>query len=243
MKLIILNNKEDVVKKSALMLFEEIKKNPSIVLGLATGNTMKPIYKKFVALAQKNKLDVSKIITFNADEYIIDDKNKSMRYFMDRFLFKPLKIRKNNIHFPEHKVNGRNAKRICNTYEDKIMEFGGIDFQLLGVGRNGHIAFNEPGSNIKSKCRIVNLHKATRENMSRNFKGLKKTPEKALTLGIKNILEAKKIILVAFGFRKAEAIKKAGEELITKKVPASFLRKHKNVTFIIDKEAGSLLKK
>lgn len=239
---IVLKDKQEVIKKVALMLFSEIEKNSLLTLGLASGRTMKPIYQEFVQLARDNHLDTSRIKTFNLDEYIFERKVKgrSIKNFMKHYFFRPLKLREDQINLLK---DGNNRKKICKDYEKSIRLLGGINLQLLGIGRNGHIAFNEPGSSIKSRCRIVNLKKTTREDVIKTFGSLKNVPQKAVTLGIKDILESKKIILVAFGSEKAEVIKKIVEGPITKKVPASFLRKHSNISIIIDRAAGRLLKR
>ncbi len=216
MKILILKDKKQVSEKASEIVSKLIGKNPELVLGLATGNTMIPFYKNLV----KNKLDFSKIKTFNLDEYVDVKYKKSFHYFMDKHFFSKINISKKNIHFPDSKT-----KKIPKT-----------DIQILGIGKNGHIGFNEPGSKKNSSIRKVKLARNTL--IANKLFG----ERHAYTLGIKEIMSSKKIILLAFGKKKAEAISKALEEKITEKVPASFLRKHKDVTFILDKKAASKLK-
>ncbi len=239
MKIIILKNKEEISIKIALILYNEIRKNPSIILGLATGNTIKFIYQELSEINWKKPANFSQITTFNLDEYVINKKKYLLREFMKHYFFKPLKIKKEQVHFL---TNGRNPKKTCRNYEKSIYEIGGIDLQLLGIGRNGHIAFNEPGSNINSRCRVVDLHNITREDAIKTFQSLEKVPKKAMTLGVRNILEARKIIMVAFGKNKAKAVNEMVNGKLSNKIPASFLRKHKNVIVFLDEDAGSLLK-
>jgi glucosamine-6-phosphate deaminase len=213
MKLLIFKNKRGAVKRTADIISNQIKKKPNCVLGLATGKTMVPLYKELI----KRKLDFSKVKTFNLDEYT---GKRIMHYFMDKYFFRKINIKKENIHFPDSKT-----KKITR-----------IDLQILGIGRNGHIGFNEPGSSFNSKLRKVKLSKETKKANKIKF-------NYAYTLGIKDIMNSKKIILLAFGKGKADIIKKTLEGEITEKVPASFLRKHKNATLILEKEAAIKLRK
>ena len=226
MKLIILKDKKQVSIKAGKIVSDLIKKNPNAVLGLATGKTMIPFYKNLT----KQDLDFSKIKTFNLDEYIglKETDKKSFRYFMNKYFFNKININKKNIHFPSY-----NSKK----YEKEIKKEK-IDLQILGIGRNGHIGFNEPGSSFKSVTRKVKLTKNTR--FVNKLFGRSSTH--AFTMGIKTIMSSRKIILLAFGFAKADAIQKAIEGKLSEDVPASILRKHRNVTFILDERAASKLK-
>jgi glucosamine-6-phosphate deaminase len=226
MKILVLKNKKQVSEKVADIVSNAVKKNPSSVLGLATGKTMIPVYKNLM----KRDLDFSKIKTFNLDEYsgLKETDKKSFHYFMRKYFFNKININKKNIHFPNS-----NFKK----YENEIKKEK-IDLQILGIGRNGHIGFNEPDSSFKSITRKVKLTKNTRF-VNKLFG---KSSEAAFTMGIKTIRGSKKIVLVAFGSKKAEIIAKTIEGKITEKVPASILRKHKDVTFILDEKVASKLK-
>ena len=231
MKLIILKDKKQATKTAAYLIAEEINKNPNLVLGFATGKTMIPVYKELVKL--NKRISFSKIKTFNLDEYkSLSPKSKlSLRYYMNKNLFNKADIKKENINF----LNGKekNIKKMCKNYEIKIREYS-IDLQILGIGKNAHIGFNEPGSSFKSKTREVNLSKST-------MKSNRKMPEKAMTMGISTIMKAKKIILIATGKAKAKAIYNTLNKKVAEKVPASILKKHRDITFILDKTAASRL--
>lgn len=228
---------KEVAKLAAKIVANNIKKNKGIVLGLATGNTMVEFYKELVKYYKKGFISFSKVKTFNLDEYypINSEDKSSFRSFMNKHLFDKVNIKEKNINF----LNGdvKDFKKECERYENKIKKVGGIDLQILGIGVNGHVGFNEPGSSFTSITRRVKLSSSTKKANAREFKG-KQVPKYALTMGIKTILSSDKIILLAIGDKKARAIKKTLEGKITKKVPASVLRKHKNVSIIIDCKAG-----
>lgn len=235
MKIIIAKSKKESIKKVVSIISSTIKKKPTSVLGLATGKTTVPLYKELVKKYKKNKINFSKVSTFNLDEYsnLSENDKKSFHYFMNKYFFNHVNINKKNIHFPDS-----NFKK----YEKMIFASGGIDLQILGIGHNGHIGFNEPGSSFQSKVRKIKLSKDTKKFNSKFFRQSKNVPKHAFTMGIKTIMNSKKIILLAFGKEKAEAIAKTIDGKITTKVPASILRKHKNVLLIIDKKAARKLK-
>lgn len=224
-------NKKKVAEASAKIVLQEIKKKPNLILGLATGRTMAPFYKELVKRAKKEKISFANVKTFNLDEYAgIREKDKeSLRYFMNKNFFSKVDLKKENINFLDGKA--RNFKKECLRYENKIKKSGGIDLQVLGIGRNGHIAFNEPGSSIKSKTRKVRLSEETRKV---DFGSLKDAPEFALTTGISTILNSRKILLLTFGKEKKKAVQNSLHGKISSKVPASFLRRHKKVIFVVD---------
>ena len=228
MKIIILKNKKEVAQKTSEIIKVELKRKPSLVLGLATGKTMLLLYKNLVSLYKKGKMDFSKTVTFNLDEYL--EKN-TLRDFMNKHLFNKINIKKENIYFLNGKA--RNIKKECWNYEKEIKKSNGIDLQILGIGKNDHIGFNEPGSNLNSKTRKVKLSNITRTSKS--------IPKYTLTMGLKTIMEAKKIVLLATGRSKANAIAKAIKGEISKQIPATILQKHKRVIFIIDESAASKL--
>ena len=204
-----------------------MKKKPNIVLGLATGSTPLGLYKEM----SNSNLNFSRVCSFNLDEYYdIDFKStQSYHYYMERNLFS-----KTGIH-------GFLLEKDPKEYERMIKEKKGIDLQILGIGRNGHIGFNEPGSAFESRTRVVDLEEMTRKDNQRFFKSISDVPKKALTMGMATIMEAKEILLLVSGKHKADILKKALRGEITTEVPASILQKHNNLYVIIDKEAASLL--
>ncbi len=244
MKLIIVNDLKAVGLRGAELVAEEIRKNQNLVLGLATGGTMIPFYKSLVNLFRKKNLSFLKVRSFNLDEYVgLNGKDKrSFRYFMDKNFFSKVDISKRNIHFLDG--NAKNLYTECKNYENEIGELGGIDLQILGIGKDGHIGFNEPGSDFNSRTREVLLRETTRRNNAKFFSGKEeKVPKKALTMGIATIMSARKIILLASGKSKSDAIAGALNGEISEKAPASVLMRHRDVAFIIDKNAAAKLRK
>ena len=244
---VIFNDKEN----AELLIAEEIKnlieknnkKGKKTVLGLATGSSPLGVYKKLIDLHKKEQFTFKNVITFNLDEYygLKKDHNESYHHFMDEKLFKHIDINRNNIHIPDGELDKKSIDKFCKDYEKKIKSCGGIDIQILGIGANGHIGFNEPGSNLNSVTRLVKLDYKTRKDARLNFNGIKNVPTSAITTGIKTILSSRRIILIAWGQAKAEAIKNSVESRQNVKVPASLLQLHENVTFILDKSSSSLL--
>jgi len=233
-------NYKEMSKCAAEIIINEIIKKPKIVLGFATGETQVELYKELIKSYRKRKIDFSNMISFNLDEYYpIKNNNKNSYYFyMQKNLFKHINIRKSNINF----LNGEteNWMKECNNYEDKIKK-NPIDIQILGLGVNGHIAFNEPGVSFNSRTRVIDLSPETRRRNSKFFKSIDDVPKKALSMGIATINHSKKIIVLASGVDKARVVKCLVEGKINKKCPASALKKHKNLILIIDKKAASLL--
>ncbi|MEK6953176.1 MAG: glucosamine-6-phosphate deaminase [Nanoarchaeota archaeon] len=241
MKLIKKEDYHELSKEAARIITNQIKTKPNSVICFPTGSTVLGLYKELIKNYKTHKVDFSKILVFNLDEYLgLSKKNKqSYNYFLNKNLFNHINIKKQNINLLDGST--KNIKKLCLDYEKKLKKHP-IDIIILGIGVNGHIGFNEPGSKFTSKTRIVNLSKDTIKDNSRFFKN-KKVPKKAITIGIATILSSKKIVLLASGKNKAEAIKKLIKGLITEKVPATALRKHKDVLVIIDKQAGCLLNK
>lgn len=242
MKLMILKGTKEVGAKAAELVINEIKKKPDLVLGLAAGGTMIPFYQSLIRLWKNKKVDFSHVSTFNIDEYVglSGSDKRSFRYFMQKHFFSRIGVWQRNVHFLDGRAINLNVE--CKNYEKNIKEVGGIDLQILGIGRNGHIGFNEPGSSFKSRTREVLLSEITLRDNARFFgNDLKKVPRRALTMGIGAILEARKIILLASDKKKAEIVHRALHGEVSKDVPASVLQKHKDVTFIFDKEAASEL--
>ncbi len=241
MKIITVKNSDIAGIKSADIVMDCIKKKKKFVLGLATGGTMIPFYESLSRLINNKKIDVSSVKTFNLDEYVGIDRNneKSYFYFMNKHFFSKVGISRDNINFLNG--NAKNLKLECKNYEKKIAK-DRIDLQILGIGRDGHIGFNEPGSDLKSKTREVILLDATRKDNSRFFNGkIGKVPKKALTVGIETIMKSKKIILLAFGKNKAGIVHRFLHGSIDKNIPASFLKKHRDLTVILDREAANEL--
>jgi glucosamine-6-phosphate deaminase len=241
MLIIITPNYNELSKRAADIVINEILKKSNLILGLPTGETPVGMYNLLVKFHKNKKLDFSKITCFNLDEYYpIKKTNKNSYYsFMQNNFFSHVNVKKSNINILDSE--SKNPEKDCILYEKKIKK-NPIDLQILGVGINGHIGFNEPGSVLNSKTRVINLTENTIKRNSRFFKNKNEVPKSALTMGISTIMSAKKLILLANGKNKAKAIRRLVNGPINKDCPVSFLKKHKNLIVIIDKEAGSLLK-
>ncbi|MCL8006904.1 glucosamine-6-phosphate deaminase [Gelidibacter japonicus] len=225
-----------------LIKVKQSQKQPCI-LGLATGSSPKGLYAELVRLHKEKGLSFKNVVTFNLDEYypMEPDAVNSYVRFMKKMLFDHVDILPENCYIPDGTLPKDKIASYCSDYEKKIEALGGIDLQILGIGGNGHIGFNESGSLQNSKTRLVALDHITRVAASKDFAGLSNTPRTAITLGVKKIMEAKRVILLAWGESKAAIIKTAAEGQVTNQVPASFLQEHNNVTFVLDKEAASKL--
>lgn len=226
-----------------------IQKNESVgkptVLGLATGNTPLLVYKELVRLYHEKQVSFQKVITFNLDEYYPMAPHHPQSYvaFMKKHLFDHIDIDWKNVHIPNGELITDDIPLFCKAYEDKIVAAGGLDFQLLGIGRTGHIGFNEPESSLESLTRLVDLNPITREDAIADFNGLNNVPKQAISMGVQTIYKAKEIMLLAFSEKKSDIIQKAIQEDINPQVPASYLQKHPNITYILDNESASKLKK
>jgi len=232
-----------VANEIAILIRKKQKENKNCILGLATGSSPISVYKELVRLHKEEGLSFSNVITFNLDEYF-PMKNvdiQSYHHFMNLHLFSHIDIKLENINIPNGELDLDKINNHCNKYENKIKKLGGIDFQLLGIGRTGHIGFNEPGSNYSSLTRIVHLDYITRNDARKGFYGIENVPTKAITMGINTIRKSKRVVLLAWGQNKAEAIKKAIEGKVDTNIPASFLQNHKNVTFVLDRTSASNL--
>ncbi|MFD1614101.1 glucosamine-6-phosphate deaminase [Gelatiniphilus marinus] len=225
-----------------LIRVKQSQKQPCI-LGLATGSSPKGLYAELVRLHKEEGLSFKNVISFNLDEYypMEPDSVNSYVRFMKEQLFNHIDILPENCHIPDGTLAKEDIRPYCDQYEAKIEALGGIDLQVLGIGGNGHIGFNESGSLQNSKTRLVALDHITRVAASGDFSGLENTPRTAITLGVKKIMEAKKVILLAWGERKSNIIKASTEEEVTSRVPASYLQEHNNATFVLDKAAASKL--
>lgn len=213
------------------------------VLGLATGSTPKKVYKELIRLHREEGLSFKKVISFNLDEYypIQQEAMQSYRRYMKENLFDYIDIEPGNCHIPDGTVSQELVKAYCDDYEKKIEEAGGLDFQLLGVGSNGHIGFNEPGSHINSITRLITLDLVTRADATSEFGALSNVPKKAITMGASTILKARRIVLLALGEHKARIINKSVEGPVTEFVPASYLQGHSNTLVVIDEAASAEL--
>ena len=232
-----------VAKKVADLIKAKQRAKKKCVLGLATGSTPKRLYAELVRLHKEEGLSFKNVVTFNLDEYypISKDATQSYYRFMHHNLFDHVDIDPENVFIPNGEVDKEDVKNVASLYEKEIEKVGGIDLQILGIGNNGHIGFNEPGSGIYTKTRLVNLTNSTRQANSFEFANMSEVPRQAVTMGIGTILKSKRIILMAWGQGKADAVKKAVEDDDTEEVPASFLQNHDDVTFVLDDEAASEL--
>lgn len=226
----------------AELIKEKQQKGDKCVLGLATGSTPISLYAELVRLHREEGLSFKNVISFNLDEYYPIDKDAYQSYwsFMHRHLFNHVDIDPANIHLPNGNAPKEDMKKYCESYEQAIETVGGIDLQVLGIGQNGHIGFNEPGSSILSKTRLINLENSTRIANSYEFENISKVPRLAVTMGIGTILKAKKIVLMAWG-NKAAIVAKSVEGNVTESIPASILQQHNNCTFIVDEPASAEL--
>jgi len=234
MNIIIKKNYREMSKKAAEEVAQAIQNKPNLILGLASGSTVIELYKILVEKSQKGELDFSQVTTFNLDEYV---GTQIYHSFMREHLFSKINIKKENTFFPPEDP----AK--TEIFEQLIQDKGGIDLQILGLGLNGHIAFNEPGSSFESRTRIVNLTQTTLSDNAKFFSDPSHIPGQAVTLGIADIMEAKKILLLASGKEKSQIVSKALKGPVTEEIPASILQKHPDVTVLLDQEAAKLLEK
>lgn len=232
-----------VALEIASLIRQKAKENKPAVLGLATGSSPKKVYQELIRMHKEEGLSFKNVITFNLDEYhpMEPDSVQSYVRFMKEQLFDQIDIPVTNYHLPDGTLPIEKIPEFCKDYEDKIEKLGGLDFHLLGIGRNGHIGFNEPGSLINSKTRLMTLDINTKIDAAVDFGGLAKVPKKAITLGIDKIMQAKRIVLLAWGEHKAESVARAVEGQVTSDIPASYLQQHTNATFILDETAAALL--
>jgi glucosamine-6-phosphate deaminase len=242
MLVILKRDNAEVNEQAAQLIAGAIKKKPALTLGLATGNTMVGLYKHLVRLHQAGSLDFSHIVTFNLDEYLglPTSHPQSFHHFMHENFFRHVNVPPRNIHIPDGSIRG-DYDAYCASYEQAIRAAGGIDLQLLGIGRNGHVGFNEPTSSLASRTRLKVLSRETLDDNSKFFGPGEESPRCAITMGIGTILEARKILLLATGASKAVAVAKSIEGPITCAVSASALQLHPEVTFVLDEPAAAQL--
>ncbi|WP_338448328.1 glucosamine-6-phosphate deaminase [Niallia oryzisoli] len=237
MKLIEAKDYEEMSAKAAEYLANKIHTSKKITLGLATGGTPEGTYRNLIEDYMQNDTSYRHVTTFNLDEYVglAGDHPNSYRYFMNKKLFDHIDIQKSNTYVP--RGNARDIKQECLDYEKLLEDKSGIDLQLLGIGSNGHIGFNEPGTPFDSKTHVVELTPSTREANARYFSSLEQVPTKAISMGIATIMKAREILLLVSGEKKSEALAQLLEGDITEKNPVSVLKKHLNVTIIADHAA------
>ncbi|MRX38037.1 glucosamine-6-phosphate deaminase [Flavobacterium sp. LC2016-23] len=232
-----------VAQEIANIIQRKEELNEPCVLGLATGSSPIKVYEELVRLHKEEGLSFSNVVTFNLDEYYPMDKNniQSYHHFMHEHLFNHVNILPGNINIPDGNVSNEDLQQYCIDYEMKIKAYGGLDFQLLGIGRTGHIGFNEPGSHVNSGTRSITLDHLTRTDAASSFLGIDNVPRKAITMGIGTVKNAKRIVLLGWGISKAGIIKETIEGEISSRVPATYLQEHNNTTFVLDTEASSEL--
>ena len=229
----------DMSRKAANIISAQIIMKPDCVLGLATGSSPVGTYKQLIEWYNKNDLDFSEVTSINLDEYkgLSPEDPQSYRYFMNTHLFDHVNIDKNRTFVPDGLAT--DPEKACAEYNANIIKQGGIDLQLLGIGRNGHIGFNEPGTSFSSGTHVVALEESTRQANARYFDSIDEVPTHAITMGIATIMKSKEILLLISGEEKAETLKKLIHGEITEEFPASILKKHNNVTIIADQKALS----
>ncbi|TAF73549.1 MAG: glucosamine-6-phosphate deaminase [Bacteroidetes bacterium] len=227
---------------AALIKIKQLE-DKNCVLGLATGSTPIKVYEELVRMHKAGQLSFKNVYTFNLDEYypMLPDNLQSYVRFMNEHLFNHIDISKSQIHIPDGTISKDKVAEFCKSYEKKIEELGGLDLQILGIGRTGHIGFNEPGSGESSVTRMITLDQMTRIDAASDFFGEENVPRKAITMGVGSIMKAKKIIMMAWGEGKSKIIKKAVEGPITEHIPSTFLQKHPNTMVVVDEAASSEL--
>ena len=240
MRVIITNDYTEMSCEVARIIAHQILAKENSVLGLPTGDTPTGMYEELVQMYNCGVIDFFKVITFNLDEYygLPPDHPQSYHRYMREKLFNYVNTQEGNIHIPDGVA--KDIEEECRRYEEEIYRYGGIDLQVLGIGANGHIGFNEPGSDWEMITSLVKLSEGTRRREARHFRDPAEVPAQGITMGIKTIMKARKILLLASGKEKAKATTKALEGPVTKRVPASILQLHPMVTVVLDKEAGSL---
>ena len=244
MEVIIQPNKESAASLVARVVARELRANPQLVLGLATGSTMECVYQHLVRLHREEKLDFSLCRTFNLDEYVglFPSDPNSYRYYMNQHLFRHVNVDPRNTYLPNGLAQDLDGE--CRRYEDTIKRFGGVDLQVLGIGKAGHIGFNEPLSALRSRTRVKALTPTTLKQNAPFFGGPEHMPHRVITMGVGTIIEARRCLLLATGASKAKVIAQAVEGPITSMVTASALQLHPRCTVVVDEDAaGSLNEK
>ncbi|MFF5400856.1 glucosamine-6-phosphate deaminase [Peribacillus butanolivorans] len=239
MNIIKVQDYKEMSQSAANIVIRKVKENSKIKLGLATGGTPKGTYDALIEDHMQNNTSYENVTSFNLDEYIGLDSNdpNSYHYYMDQSLFAHININKEQTYLPNGASD--NLDKECTRFDKMIETLGGIDLQILGIGQNGHIGFNEPGTSFSSGTHVVALEESTRQANARYFDSIDEVPTHALTMGISTIMKSKEILLLISGEEKAETLKKLIHGEITEEFPASILKKHNNVTIIADQKALS----
>uniref|UniRef100_UPI0040483846 glucosamine-6-phosphate deaminase n=1 Tax=Mariniflexile sp. TaxID=1979402 RepID=UPI0040483846 len=232
-----------VAREIADLIKRKQQANKNCILGLATGSSPIKVYEELVRMHKEEGLSFSNVVSFNLDEYYPMDKSniQSYYYFMHEHLFNHVDILPENVNIPDGTISTEDLYQYCIDYEMKIKSLGGLDFQLLGIGRTGHIGFNEPGSHFNSGTRSITLDHITRADAAPSFLGIGNVPRKAITMGVGTVRSAKRIVLMGWGINKAEILRETIEGEITPQVPATYLQEHHNTTFVLDQGAASEL--
>lgn len=241
MQIVILKDAAEVAQYGAQIFADQINKKADSVIGLATGSTPVALYQNLISRRQAGEVSFANVTSFNLDEYLglTGDHPQSYRFFMNEQLFDHVDINKANTFVPPG--DAKNPITACKEYEDKIVAAGGIDVQLLGIGRNGHIGFNEPSSGLTSRTRVKTLTKETIDDNARFFAADEYQPHLSITMGIGTILDSRKVVLLATGENKADAVQAMIEGPLTASCPASALQMHKHAVIVIDEAAASKL--
>ncbi|BES64197.1 glucosamine-6-phosphate deaminase [Gottschalkiaceae bacterium SANA] len=242
MKIIVAKNYEELSRKAGNLFASQLILKSNAVIGLATGSSPVGMYKELIRIYRNGDIDFDEVVSFNLDEYIglTPDNEQSYHYFMRENLFDHINIRPENIHIPSGIAVDMTIA--AQSYDKMIEEAGGIDIQILGIGNNGHIGFNEPDVKFEARTHIVELEPDTIEANSRFFDSIDQVPTQAISMGIKNIMQSRKIVLIASGEGKAKVVQAMIEGPITPELPASVLQLHPDVTIILDQAAASLLR-
>lgn len=242
MEVYIKDTYEELSESAALLVAQTLQFKQDAVLGLATGSTPLGVYRELIRMHEEDGLDFSQVTTFNLDEYLglPDSHPQSYHYFMQENLFRYINVRRERTHVPSGVAE--NVGAYCQRYEQQIRDAGGIDLQILGIGSDGHIAFNEPGSPLDSRTRVEQLTQQTIQDNSRFFDRTEDVPTQAITMGVGTILEARNIVLLATGASKADAVAAAIEGPISSNCTASALQTHPSTTILLDRDAASKLK-
>src|SRR5215207_2878208 len=232
-----------VAQEIAALITLKAARGEKTVLGLATGSTPTSVYDELIRLHREEGLSFKSVVTFNLDEYypMKPDELQSYNRFMREHLFDHVDIDPKNAHVPDGTVAREKVHEYCANYERQIREAGGLDFQLLGIGRTGHVGFNEPGSPRDSRTRLITLDKVTRMDAASDFFGEWNVPRKAITMGVESIMSAKKVVMMAWGEGKAPVVKRAVEGDVTTQIPATFLQQHGSARVVLDTAAASEL--
>ena len=243
MRVLIVKNYDEMSKEAGKMVKTGLEQKPDLVLGLATGSTPLGLYQELIRMHKKDSISFAKVRTFNLDEYLglKPDNDQSYHYFMFENLFKHIDIPRENIYIPDGQA--RDPEKFCQWYEDEIEKAGGLDLQVVGIGRDGHIGFNEPGSSLASRTRVKTLDEQTIKDNSRFFAKPEDVPHFAITMGVGTILESKEILFLASGAGKSGIVARAIEGPVTSLVTASILQIHPKAVAILDEAAAADLQR